>query len=111
MKNFVQAGEILALAAPYAVTSGQGALIGATFGIATTDIANGVVGEFATQGVFVLNKTSGASTNVAVGGIVYWDNTARATTGVSTSNTKIGTATVVAATGDVLITVRLVPTI
>jgi len=111
MKNFVQPGKILPLPAPYLVTSGQGALIGATFGVACTDIASGVTGEFMVEGVFTLAKATGASTNVAVGGRVYWDNTARLATGVSTDNTLIGTATAVAAVGDTTITVRLVPTI
>ncbi len=39
MKNYVQKGETLTLAAPYAVSSGAGALVGAIFGVAAADYA------------------------------------------------------------------------
>ena len=39
MKNFIQPGDSLTVSAPYAVTSGQGVLIGALFGIAAYDAA------------------------------------------------------------------------
>lgn len=67
MKNYVQHGERLDLAAPYAVTSGQGALIGATFGVAVTDLANGATGAFTVVGAFTLTKATGASTGGAQG--------------------------------------------
>jgi predicted RecA/RadA family phage recombinase len=113
MRNFVAPGDVLSLVAPYTVTSGQGALSGVTFGIATTDVANGAVGQFLTQGTVDLPKATGASTNVALGGLVYWDNAARLATGVASGNTKIGTLaqTVAAGTADAAIRVRLVPTI
>ena len=34
MKNYIQPGKTISLAAPYAVTSGDGLLVGAIFGIA-----------------------------------------------------------------------------
>ena len=39
MKNFIQPGDSLTVSAPYAVTSGQGVLVGALFGIAAYDAA------------------------------------------------------------------------
>ena len=41
MKNFIQEGKSLTLVAPYALTSGQGALIGSLFGVANGAAANG----------------------------------------------------------------------
>ena len=62
MRNYIQKGETLTLAAPYAVSSGGGALIGSIFGVAANDYANGEEGEFQVAGVFDLVRESGAST-------------------------------------------------
>jgi predicted RecA/RadA family phage recombinase len=110
MRNVVQPGHILTLTASRAVTSGQGMLRGATFGVALADVANGVPGEFALNGVFTLPKASGA---ISEGVIVYWDNTAFNVTTTASGNTKIGVCANVGgrASGDTAIDVRLIPTI
>ncbi|MCV2870640.1 DUF2190 family protein [Defluviimonas sp. WL0002] len=95
MKNFVQAGDVITLTAPYAVTSGLGALVGSIFGVACGDVDNGAEGEFQTTGVFDLLKVG--SQAWTVGAKIYWDNTNKYCTTVSTSNTLIGVA--VAAVG------------
>jgi predicted RecA/RadA family phage recombinase len=56
MKTYIQEGEFMTLTAPYAVSSGGGALKGALFGVAVADVANGAEGVFATCGVFTLAK-------------------------------------------------------
>lgn len=89
MKNFVNKGDTITLAAPYARSSGQGALVGSLFGVAVGDVANGVDGEFVTRGVFDL--TAAAATTATVGAKAYWDNTNKEVTATSTSNTLIGT--------------------
>jgi predicted RecA/RadA family phage recombinase len=45
MRNFVQPGDSLAVAVPYAagVTAGQGVLVGALFGVAAVDGAQNAV--------------------------------------------------------------------
>ncbi len=50
MKNFVQPGDSLAMAVPYAagVTAGQGMLVGALFGVAAVDGVQNAVIEGAT---------------------------------------------------------------
>lgn len=90
MKNFVQAGDIVTLAAPYAVSSGDGALVGSIFGVATGDIASGDDGEFKTTGVFDLLKVG--SQAWTVGAKIYWDNTNKYCTTTSSGNTLIGVA-------------------
>lgn len=95
MKNFVQAGDTLTLTAPYAVSSGAGALVGSLFGVATGDVANGAEGEFKTTGVFDLTKVG--SQAWTVGARVYWDDTAKACTTTASTNKLIGVA--VAAVG------------
>lgn len=73
MKNYVQPGAIVNLVAPYLVASGSGALVGAIFGVACNDVANGVSGEFALEGVFDLTALSTATGSQ--GANAYWDNT------------------------------------
>lgn len=94
-KNYIQEGDTLPLTAPYARSSGQGALIGSLFCVALGDVANGAEGSFATQGVFELNKTSAQAWTQ--GAKIYWDNTAKECTTTSTSNTLIGCAAEAAA--------------
>lgn len=90
MKNFVQNGVNVTLAAPYALTSGQGALVGSLFGVASAAYASGESGEFVTEGVFDLVKVG--SQAWTVGEKVYWDNANRRTTNVASGNTLIGVA-------------------
>lgn len=95
MKTYVQPGTTLTLTAPYAVSSGDGLLVGAIFGVASGDADNGASVEATLVGVFDLKKV--ASQAWAVGDKVYWDNTAKVATKTATSNTLIGVA--VAAVG------------
>jgi predicted RecA/RadA family phage recombinase len=70
----VQRGKVLSVAAPYDRLSGQGALIGAAlFGVACHDVLSGVVGEFMTEEVVSLAKTSAQAWSK--GDRIAWDNT------------------------------------
>lgn len=97
MKNFVQSGVNVTLTAPYALTSGQGALVDSLFGVASTDIANGATGDFVTQGVFDLTKIG--SQAWTVGSKIYWDNTNRRCTNVASGNTLIGVCVLAVGSG------------
>lgn len=88
MKNYVQKGENLTLPAPYAVSSGDGALIGNIFGVAAGDAAEGAEVDLVTVGVFTLPKVS--TDAIAIGVAVYWDDDAKLITTTATDNTKIG---------------------
>ena len=90
MKNYVQPGHTITLAAPAAVTSGSGVLVGAIFGIAAHDAASGEPVETLTVGVIDINKVG--SQAWAVGDKVYWDNTNKRTTKTATDNPLIGVA-------------------
>lgn len=107
MKNYVQPGNTITLTAPYAVTSGDGVLVGSIFGVAAGTAALGDPVETALEGVYDLKKV--ASQAWAVGDKIYWDNTAKNTTKTLTSNTLIGVATDVVAGGatDLIGRVRL----
>jgi predicted RecA/RadA family phage recombinase len=107
MKNFVQKGETLTLTAPYAVSSGGGALVGSIFGVAATDVASGEEGEFQVQGVFDLIRISGGTTGWTQGTLIYWDNSSKAITKTASGNKLIGVAVKAAADGDATGRVRL----
>ncbi len=72
MKNFVQPGDTIGLVAPYQRFSGEGALVGAVFGVATADVASGAAGQFSIDGIFELAKTSAQAWTQ--GQKIYWDN-------------------------------------
>jgi len=107
MKNYVQKGETLTLTAPYAVSSGGGALVGSVFGVASNDYGNGEEGEFQVAGVFDLTRETGASTGFTQGALIYWDNANKRITKTATSNKLIGVAVRAAADGDATERVRL----
>lgn len=107
-KNFIQEGDTVTLPAPYQRNSGQGARIGALFGIAANDVLNGAQGEFHTEGVWALNKSTGAGTALVVGGKAYWDDTAKAVTGAAVGNLFVGHATATAPDGATTVNVRLI---
>ena len=94
MKNFIQPGEEITLVAPYALTSGQGMLVGSIFGVASNDAASGANVEARLEGVFLLAKLNAEAWTQ--GALIYWDNTNKWCTIVPTSNKLIGVATAVA---------------
>lgn len=105
MKNFIQAGEHLTVAAPYDVSSGGGALVGSLFGVAAADAVSGADVVLCTEGVYALAKTSAQAWTL--GAKVYWDNTDKVCTTTATSNTLIGVAVAAAANPSSTGTVRL----
>jgi predicted RecA/RadA family phage recombinase len=97
MRNHVQEGSRLTLAAPYALTAGQGAKVGQIFGVAQSDAANGAEVRLDTQGVFDLTKVG--SQAWTVGALVYWDDTNKRCTTTATGSLLIGVATAAVANG------------
>ncbi len=106
MRNYVQPGNSLAIAVPYAggILSGQGVLVGALFGVAAVDGAQNAIIEAATQGVFDITKEPALA--ITAGARVFWDNTNRRLTTTATGNFQVGLATVAALAADA--TVRAV---
>lgn len=105
MKNFIQPGDYVAVAAPATVLSGQGMLVGALFGVATTDAQSGADVEVATRGVFEL--PAAATDVIAIGDKLYWDSGAGELTKTSAGNTLVGVALSVAPNGVTLVHCRL----
>lgn len=75
MKNYVSAGNNVTIAAPYAVSAGEGVLVGQLFGVAFGDAENGAECDIATVGIYDLAKP--AAVTFAVGEAVYFDADAK----------------------------------
>lgn len=95
-QSYKQPGSILTLTAPYArATSGLGAKVGAIFGVSMDTVAEAVEGQFQTDGVHTLAKTSAQAW--AVGDKIYWDDSNKRCDNVATVGMLIGYATAIAA--------------
>jgi|GEM_PF-162629 predicted RecA/RadA family phage recombinase len=94
MQNYIQRGNTVTVAAPYALVSGQGCQVGNIFGVAVNNQNLGDSTELVVEGVFDLAK-DGSTFNS--GDKVYWNNsTQQATSSTLTaaggSNKEIGFA-------------------
>ena len=105
MKNKISDGGTVNVTAPYAVSAGDGALVGSLFGVSVDDAANGADLVIVTAGVFELAKLSAQAWTV--GALIYWDDTNKEATTVSTANTLIGVAHAAAANPSAVGEVRL----
>jgi predicted RecA/RadA family phage recombinase len=106
MKNYIQEGRLITLAAPSGgVTSGDGVVIGALFGVASKTAAAGEKVTIATTGVFDLPKL--ASAVIAAGDPVAWDDAAKQVNIPGTGRYPIGTAIEAAGNGATIVRVRL----
>lgn len=106
MKNFVQDGDVLTLTPAAAVASGVGYLFGtALFGVATGDVASGAAGEFITEGVVEIAKTSALA--IAVGDRLYWDATNKCVNKTTASQECVGVAVAAAANPSATVLMKL----
>jgi predicted RecA/RadA family phage recombinase len=107
MRNFIQPGNSLAIAVPYAtgVSAGQGVLVGALFGVAAVDGVQNTMIEAATTGVFDLTKEPALA--IAAGVRVFWDNTNRRITATAAGNFQVGISTQAALAADATVRVWL----
>jgi predicted RecA/RadA family phage recombinase len=107
MRNYVSEGEVITAAAPYALTSGQGVLVGAAlFGVAAHDAANGAEVAIATSGVYDITALS--TDTAAVGAKLFWDNTNRRLTTTASTHICAGFAVAAKASGDTTARIKLV---
>lgn len=96
MINFTQEGDTLTLTPAAAVARGIGYLFGAgLFGVAINDVAISTPGEFLTEGVVTIGKTSALA--IAVGDRLFWDATNKVVNKTTTSQQCVGVAIAAAA--------------
>ncbi|ODN69548.1 DUF2190 family protein [Methylobrevis pamukkalensis] len=105
MKNYVQDGEVITVAAPAIVASGDPVAVGTLFGVAQTDAASGADVALVTRGVFDLDTVTNAP--MAIGDALYFDATTSLVTKATTGNAKIGAALAAKTTTGTTVRVRL----
>ena len=112
MKNFIQAGDTVTVAAPAVVASGDFVQVGRVRGIAVTSAASGALVEIKTTGVFDIPKTASeafATVGLPVYCVLSGDGVKTVTTASGTANVLVGInlATSGAVTGS--LRVKLMP--
>lgn len=107
MRNFVQPGDTITVTAPYAVSGGDGCLVGVLFGVACGTAASGAQAELATEGVFDLTALSTDTASGTVLVAAYWDNTEKRITTTDSGNTKVGVIVAAKTSGQTTARVRL----
>lgn len=106
MRNFTQKGDTLTLTPAADVASGVGYLFGAAlFGVAANNVANGAPGEFCTEGVVTIGKTSALA--ISVGDRLYWDATNKVVNKTTTSQQCVGIAVTAAANPSATVQMKL----
>lgn len=106
MKNHIQKGDVITVAAPAGgIGAGEGAIIGNIFGVAACAAAVGDPVELATTGVYQLPKATAAV--LTVGARVAWDNTAKNINVPGAGRFPVGVATEAAGNGITSVAVRL----
>lgn len=104
MKNYVQPGNVITIAAPAAMVSGEGRVVGDLFVVATTDMTAGEAGAFLVSGIVRLPAKTGDT--FILGQKVYWDATGAVTVTAPANGEVIGHYLGVE---DGLVLVRLAP--
>lgn len=111
MKNFVQTGVNLTIAAPAApaapaaMTSGGVVIVGALRGIAAADATEGQPVDVVTEGVFALPKV--AADAFAIGDTVFYDAAEKLVSATGAEPVRIGYAVEAAAAGSAQVNVKL----
>lgn len=100
MKNFVQEGDRVVVAAPEAADSGEFLVVGQLFGVAEGSAESGGEVVLVRKGVFELPKEDG--TAWVQGDQLYWDASAKVFTKTAGANAAIGKAFAAAASGDLV---------
>lgn len=108
MKTYKQEGEVLTLTPGAAVASGIGYLFGTSlFGVAINDVAQSVPGEFVTEGVVTIGKTSALA--IAIGDRLFWDATNKVVNKTLTSQQCVGIAVSAAADPSATVAMKIGP--
>lgn len=112
MKNYIQDGKVITVAAPAAVVSGDFVQVGRIRGIAVTSAANGESVELDTEGAFSILKTGSeefATVGLPVYCVLSGNGVKTVTTASTTANVLVGInlATSGAVAGNLL--VKLMP--
>lgn len=104
--TFKQEGDVLTLTPGAAVASGVGYLFGTSlFGVAVNSVAISTPGEFLTEGVVTIGKTSALA--IAVGDRVFWDPAGKVVNKTTTAQQCVGIAVEAAANPSSTVAIKL----
>jgi predicted RecA/RadA family phage recombinase len=103
--NFIQNGDIITVAAPAAVDSGDFVKVGSLFGVAITDAVSGADVAIAVTGVHELPKAAPLVINA--GDPVYWSTSNGNFSKTAASNWYVGVAAEGAVSAATTVKVRL----
>ncbi len=104
MKNYIQPGDLIEVAAPAPIKSGDGVKIGALFGIAAINAETGEAVNIKTTGVFEVAKAD--ADEISVGDVLYWDDTTKEVT-TTEIDASVGVAVAAASANSPMARVRL----
>jgi predicted RecA/RadA family phage recombinase len=109
MADFVSNGRSIDYTPGSAVTAGAVVLQGDLIGVASNDIAANKLGSLQLEGEFSFTGDTGANTDIALGAIVFWDNSNAkvAKTDASGANKRLGKTTRAKATTDSVVYVKI----
>lgn len=107
MRNFVQNGEVIEIAAPGAVTAGVGLLSGNLFGVALNSASTGQPVQLQTEGVVDIAKAAGVA--VTLGARLFWVPGSSAVNTTAASQVCVGVAVAAANSGDATVRMKIVP--
>ncbi len=106
MKTFIKEGDTLTLTPAADVASGVGYLFGAgLFGVAVNTTASGEAGEFITEGVVTIGKTSALA--ISVGDRLFWDATNKVVNKTTSAQVCVGIAVSAAANPSATVEMKL----
>ena len=108
--GYVQPGNQIDIIAPSGgVTVDVGVLIGNLFGVAQTTAAATETASILTEGVVEIAKTSALA--IAVGDLIYWDDTNKVVNKTASSQKLVGIAVEAAANPSATVKVKLIPNV
>ena len=105
--TFVHEGQMIDYRPATDVAAGEVVVQGDLIGVTKSPIAANTLGALIIRGVFDFAKATG--TALAVGTIVYWDDTNKVATATATGNKLLGKVVRAAAASDTTVRVRLQP--
>lgn len=106
MRNWIQEGETLTLTPSSNVAAGAGFMFGSgLFGVATSAVTASTAGEFQTEGVVEIAKTSALA--ISVGDRVFWDATNSVVNKTTASQVCVGVAIQAAANPSSTVVIKL----
>ena len=108
MRNYQQDGDVLTLTPSANVAAGAGFMFGAgLFGVATSAVASGAAGEFVTDGVLEIAKTSALA--ITIGDRLFWDATNSVVNKTSAGQVCVGIAVSAASNPSATVMIKLGP--